>query len=68
MYNISLLAYVTNITCIPESLILFQNESIYFNPILGVKIEETVQAGANLQSDNTNFKREYSAISIVEPK
>lgn len=43
-----ILAYVTNITSIPESLILFENEELNFEPILGVKIEETVLVGADV--------------------
>jgi len=42
------LAYVTNITSIPDSLILFQNEEFKINPIFGVKIEEAVQVGVNI--------------------
>lgn len=43
-----ILAYVANITAIPESLILFENEELNFEPILGVKIEETVPVGADV--------------------
>lgn len=43
-----ILAYATNITSIPESLILFENEELNFEPILGVKIEETVPVGADI--------------------
>jgi len=58
-----ILAYVVNITSIPESLILFKNEDLNFKSILGVKIEETLQAGANVKESSSDFqisKREYN--------
>ena len=45
-----ILSYTTNITSIPESLILFENEELNFEPILGVKIEETVPVGADVSA------------------
>lgn len=52
-----ILAYATNITAIPESLILFENEELNFEPILGVKIEETVPVGADLSEQvRSNFQ------------
>lgn len=48
-----LLAYVTNITSIPNSLILFENEDLNFKPIFGVKLEETVEVDAEIL-ENTN--------------
>ena len=45
-----LLAYVTNITSIPDSLILFQNEDLDIQPILGVTLEETLPVGAGIAS------------------
>ena len=49
-----ILAYATNITSIPESLILFENEDLNFKPILGVKIEETVPVGANVSGQEAS--------------
>ena len=50
-----ILAYVTNITSIPESIILFENEQLNFYSILGLKIEETIQVGANVSGkENSN--------------
>lgn len=43
-----ILAYATNITSIPDNLILFENEELNLEPILGVKIEETVLVGADV--------------------
>jgi len=50
------LAYVVNISSIPDSLILFQNEELNLKPILGVKIEETVQVGANINTNISNIQ------------
>lgn len=49
-----ILAYATNITAIPESLILFENEELNFEPILGVKIEETVPVGADVSGQKAS--------------
>lgn len=43
-----ILAYVVNITSIPESIILFENEELNLNPIFGVKIEEAIEVGSNI--------------------
>ena len=53
-----ILAYVTNITSIPDSLILFQNQDLGIQPILGLKLEETVAVGADLAS---NIEQELRA-------
>ena len=53
-----ILAYVTNITTIPNSLILFQNEDLDLKTIFGVKLEETVQVGANLKDSNQELNKE----------
>ena len=45
-----LLAYVSNITFIPNSLILFENEELNIKSIWGIKLEETVEVGAELVS------------------
>lgn len=56
-----ILAYATNINSIPESLILFENEELNFEPILGVKIEETVPVGAEISEQGTsNIKLQTS--------
>lgn len=49
-----ILAYVTNITSIPNSLILFQNQDLDINPILGVKIEEAVPVAAEIAKQETS--------------
>ena len=59
-----LLVYVTRISSIPDSLILFQNEELNFKSILGLKIEETLQVGAQIKEQegyniqDVNLKRE----------
>ena len=40
-----ILAYVTNITSIPDSIILFQNEELDLETIAGINIEETIPVG-----------------------
>lgn len=56
-----ILAYATNITSIPESLILFENEELNFEPILGVKLEETITVGAEISGQETsNFQLQTS--------
>lgn len=47
-----ILAYATNITSIPDSLILFQNEELNIKPIFGVKLEETVEVDAGILEDS----------------
>jgi len=48
------LAYVTNISFIPSSLILFENEEIKIKSIWGIKLEETVEVGANVSKCTVN--------------
>lgn len=58
-----ILAYTVNISSIPESLILFENEEFDFKTVFGIKLEETVEAGSNLQekiSDLKVSKKEYN--------
>jgi len=49
-----ILAYVTNIIFIPSSLILFENEDFNIKSIWGMKLEETVEVGANVSKDTVN--------------
>lgn len=49
-----LLAYVTNIMFIPNSLILFENEELNIKSIWGMKLEETVEVGANISKSKIN--------------
>lgn len=46
-----ILAYVANITSIPESLILFENEELNIKPIFGVKLEESIPVGAQISKN-----------------
>ena len=56
-----ILAYVANITSIPESLILFENEELNLNPIFGIKIEEAIEVGANIGGRvSSNFQPQTS--------
>ena len=48
------LAYVTNIVFIPNSLILFENEDLNIKSIWGMKLEETVEVGANISKSTVN--------------
>ena len=63
-----LLAYVVNITSIPNSLILFQNQSLQIKPILGITIEESIPVGVDLavsnnqtgEGKNINLQEQYT--------
>ena len=56
-----ILAYVTNITSIPDSLILFENEELNIKTNFGVKFEESIEVGANLgKSSNSTESKEYN--------
>lgn len=57
-----ILAYVVNITSIPDSLILFQNDELNINPIFGIKIEETVEVGANI-SEKVQDNEDVNSVS-----
>ena len=48
------LAYVTNITAIPNSIILFQKEDINLKPIFGIKLEEIIPVGAEVKNSSDN--------------
>jgi len=48
------LAYVTNIVFIPNSIILFENEEFNIKSIWGMKLEETVEVGANVSKSTVN--------------
>ncbi len=49
-----LLAYVTNIIFIPNNIILFQNEELDIKSLWGMKLEETVEVGANVSDKKIN--------------
>lgn len=49
-----ILAYVTNIVFIPNSLILFENDELNIKSIWGMKLEETVEVGANVSKSTVN--------------
>ena len=65
-----LLAYVTNITSIPDSVILFEDDELSLETIAGVKIKEkndnTVEASTKLndnkvsENNNSDNKKEYN--------
>ena len=59
------LAYVTNIMFIPNSLILFENEELNIKSIWGIKLEETVEVGANIsKSTVSNSKLKSYNLSL----
>lgn len=49
-----ILVYVINISYIPDSIVLFENDSMNLNPILGVKLEESIEVASNLDKEITN--------------
>ena len=54
-----ILAYVTNITSIPNSIILFQDQELNLQTIAGIKLEETIPVGGGVQGDSqtSNLKQ-----------
>lgn len=54
-----ILAYVTNITSIPNSIILFQNQELNLQTIAGIKLEESIPVGISVQGDSqtSNLKQ-----------
>lgn len=54
LFLLIILAYVTNIVFIPNSLILFENEDLNIKSIWGMKLEETIQVGANASKSTVN--------------
>lgn len=56
LFLLIILSYVTNITSIPDSVILFQNQQLNIKTIAGVELEETVPVGASLKND-TSYSR-----------
>lgn len=71
-----LLAYVTNITSIPNSLILFENEELNLKTILGIKLEESIQVDAGISNlsgiqekiNNTKSKEYHLSLMGVNLK
>ena len=58
-----ILIYVTNISSIPNKIILFKGEDLNLNTIFGIYINEeyeTVQTGASINTENTSEKRKVS--------
>ena len=59
-----ILAYATNISSIPDSVILFENDELNLKTILGIEIEETIEVGAKLtqegQTPLSHNQKEYN--------
>ena len=60
-----MLAYVTSIISIPNSLILFQNEDFDIKSIWGVKLEETVEVGSNISKPTNSSQLKVYNVSIL---
>lgn len=65
-----LLVYAANITSIPDSLILFQNEELKLKTIAGINVEKTVETGATLKEnnyikDNSSGKKQNYNITLL---
>ena len=68
IFLLLLLAYVSNITNIPDSLILFQNQNIDIKTIAGIRLEETIPVGAGLNSEtitSTNSLKEEKKYNLT---
>ena len=64
-----LLAYVTNINAIPESIILFEGENFNFSTILGITINKQadVPTLANVSTQNIEYaKKENYEVSLLD--
>lgn len=75
LFLLIILSYVTNITSIPDSIILFQNQQLEIKTIAGVQLEETVPVGAELvETSNSktqsseNERREEIQIANLQKK
>lgn len=62
---LTILAYVVNITSIPESIILFENQEFSIDMIAGLKIEETVTVGVNLGKEVSNNNEKKYNLSLL---
>lgn len=63
IFLIILLAYVTNITSIPDSIILFKGEELELGAIFGIYIEQenkTVETASNINGNNILEKKKVS--------
>ncbi len=64
LFLLILLIYVTNITSIPESILLFKGENLSLGNIFGIYIDEendkTLEVGANQNDDNILEERKIS--------
>lgn len=58
------LIYVTNITGIPESLVVFQGEEIKLDTVLGVGIESKESNNQNLDKINEQYKAVQTSSSV----
>ena len=63
-----ILAYVTNITSIPNSIILFQKEELNLKPIYGIKLEEAIPVGAQIKSNSSDNDALNNMINTEEKK
>lgn len=65
-----ILAYATNITSIPDSIILFEDDDFIYETIAGIKIEEeeskeneqTISVGAGIVSDDTSIENKEEIV------
>lgn len=66
-----ILAYATNITSIPDSIILFEDDDFIYETIAGIKIEEeesnkkeqTISVGADITSENKSTENKEEFVS-----
>ncbi len=76
LFLLIILVYVTNITSIPESIILFKGEKLNLASVFGVKFNEepeeyaTVEASANVENIETVEKKKVtvSLFNIIDVK
>lgn len=58
------LAYTTSIEYIPNSIILFQNEELNIKSLWGIKLEETVEVGANISSKRVSSNSQLKSYNL----
>ena len=68
IFLLIILAYVTNITSIPNSIILFQGENLNLGTILGITIKEDNEAKESIQTiatiDNNKLEKKKFKLSL----
>lgn len=61
-----ILVYVTNISYIPDSIVLFENDSLNFKTIFGIKVEESIEVASNFgERVSSNLQTKQYKVSLL---